>query len=380
MINKLIINNYKSHRSTQVELGNLTVLTGINGVGKSSVFQTLLLLRQSFGKNVLESGLELNRPLCEIGTFADAVYQYAENDIISFEIFDDAQRNYKWQFQPEKNALNKTFVPILGEAPKDVQSLSVFGNNFQYLSAARLPPRESYPTDTNSVEQKRQLSLEKGQGELTVHFLYYYGKEKKENIRFENLKSSLSEEMDLLAQTSAWEREISPNINVIPSLKGKSFELRYSFNKPNDITATNEFSAENVGFGVTYALPIIVALLAAPKGSLILIENPEAHLHAKGQSKLSELIALAAQNGVQVILETHSDHIVNGILVACKRFESGEKGIDKNLVKIYHFTRDEETHSAKADEIIIQNDGKIDKQPPDFFDQTQNDLGYLLGF
>lgn len=380
MISKLTIRNYKSHLNTEIYLGNLTVLTGINGVGKSSVFQALLLLRQSFEKKTLDTGLDLNKPLCEIGTFADAVYQYAESDVISFEISDNALREYKWQFKPEKNALNKTFVPILGKSPDQIEHLSIFNNNFQYLSAARLSPKESYPNDTNLVEQKRQLSIEKGQGELVVHFLYFYGKEKKENIRFENLKSLFSEELDLLAQTSAWEREISPNINVVPSAKGKSFELRYSFNKPNDITSTNEFSAENVGFGVTYALPIIVALLSAEKDSLILIENPEAHLHAKGQAKLAELIALAAQNGVQVIIETHSDHIVNGLLVACKKFENEGKGINRDLVKMYYFTRDEETHSAKADEIRIQEDGKINKQPIGFFDQTQNDLGYLLGF
>lgn len=380
MIRNLNIKNYKAHVDTKLLLNKLNILSGINGVGKSSVFQSLLLLRQSFEKNLLQRGLDLNKPHCEIGTFTDAVYQYAEEDIISFQIKNDNEELLSWNFKPERNALNKTFVPITGDAPTNFEHLSLFNNNFQYLSAARLAPQESYPNDSNSVEQKRQLSIEKGQGELAVHYLYYYGKERKEQIRFTNLKNGASQELDLLSQTSAWEREISPNVNVIPAPKGKAFELKYSFNKPNDITPTNEFSAENVGFGLSYALPIIIAVLTAEENSLLLIENPEAHLHAKGQSKLAELLALAAQNGVQVIIETHSDHIINGVLVACKKFENGEKGINKDFVKLFHFTRDENTHSAKIEEINVLSDGKIDNQPQDFFDQTENDLNYLLDF
>lgn len=379
MIDQLAIKNYKAHSNTVLNLSNLNILSGINGVGKSSVFQSLLLLRQSFEKRVLNDGLDLNKPHCEIGTFADALYQYAEEDILSFSILSNGS-TFDWKFRPEQNALNKTFIPITGDVPSGYEDISLFGINFQYLSAARLAPQESYPLDTNLVEVKKQLSVDKGQGELAVHFLYYYGKERKESIVFESLKNMSSEELDLLSQTSAWEREISPNVNVIPSPKGKSFELRYSFTKPNDIVSTPEFSAENVGFGLSYALPIIIAVLSAAEGSLLLIENPEAHLHPRGQAKLATLIALAANCGVQIILETHSDHIINGVLVACKRFEVENKGIDKSLVKIYHFSRDEESHSAKVDLITILDNGKVDVQPEGFFDQTEHDLAFLLDF
>ncbi|MBK9636390.1 MAG: DUF3696 domain-containing protein [Bacteroidetes bacterium] len=68
------------------------------------------------------------------------------------------------------------------------------------------------------------------------------------------------------------------------------------------------------------------------------------------------------------------------MLVACKKFEKGEKGINKDLVRIYHFKRDEEKHCAIADRITILADGKVDRQPEDFFEQTEKDLNYLLGF
>ena len=385
MIYKLNIKNFKVHADTTLALKNLNILSGVNGSGKSSIIQSLLLLRQSFEKGILSKGLDLNKPHCEIGTFNDALYQYAETleDIITFSIdFIENQGtpvSCVWQFKPEKNALNKTFVPLLGEGPSGLEEMSLFNRNFQYLSAARFGPRESHPLNTYQVEENKQISIEKGQGELAVHFLYYYGQEKKEKISG-NLLNEFSTLDDLLSQTSAWEREISPNVNVIPSLKGKSLEIKFSFNKPNDITATNEFTSDNVGYGLSYALPIIISALSAGKGSLLLIENPEAHLHSKGQAKLAELLSLAASNGVQIIVETHSDHFINGVLIACKKFEQKQKGIDRNLVKIFNFRRDEATHSAKVEEIEILEDGKISSQPEGFFDQSEKDLKYLLGF
>jgi predicted ATPase len=380
MIKRIILKNFKIHAHIELNLSNLNILTGINGVGKSTVFQSLLLLRQSFENNVLNTGLSLNKPHCDIGFVSDALYQYAEQDIIEFSILSDENGLQKWSFKPQENNQNKNFIPILGTSPSELTKLSLFNNNFQYLSAARYSPRETYPLDSNAVEIKHQLSLEKGQAELVVHFLYYYGKEKKQKIKFDILKRELSDFDDLLSQTIAWERVISPGVNIIPKLSGKAFSLKYTFNKKNDISTTNEFSAENVGYGLSYALPIIVAILSSDKNSLILIENPEAHLHPKGQSELAYLIALASNCGIQIILETHSEHIINGILVACKRFETISKGINRDLVKIYNFDRDDEKHCSITSEIKILPDGKLDKQPNDFFDQAEKDLNYLLGF
>jgi len=374
MINSLTITNFKAHAKTFLQLKNLNILSGINGVGKSSVFQSLLLLRQSYENNVLTKGLQLNRPHCYIGNYEDAIYQYAESDTIEFSIT-HGSANKAWKFKPEKNNLTGDFIPSVGDVQTNLENLNVFNNNFQYISASRLAKSDS---NTFSVESKRQLSIEKGQAELVAHFLFYWGKEKKEKVKFESLIHPSSPDSDLLSQTSAWEREISPNVNVVPIKNGSSYSIKYSFSKSGDVT--NEFSSENVGFGLSYALPIIVATLSAEKGGLLLIENPEAHLHPKGQSELAKLLALAAQCGVQIIIETHSEHIINGVLVACKRFEKEGKGIDKEKVKIYHFKRDEEKHCAIALPVTILNDGKIEKQPEDFFEQTEKDLNYLLGF
>jgi predicted ATPase len=252
----------------------------------------------------------------------------------------------------------------------------LFNQHFQYLSAYRLPPQESYPRDDYEVQRNRQISIEKGKGELVAHFLEHY---QQDQVEFLNLLNSHSPFRELLAQTTAWEREISDHIHVVVSDTGKGFELKYKYDVPNSLP-TNEFRAENVGFGITYTLPLIVAMLAAKPGALLLFENPEAHLHPQSQSKLAELMCRCAQNGVQILVETHSDHILNGILVACKRFEQDGQGIDRNLVRIHSFDRDDTTHSTRATEIQVLPGGRIDRQPDGFFDQIEKDMRTILGF
>jgi len=97
MITQLKINNFKSHHNTSLSLSNLNILTGLNGVGKSSVFQTLLLLRQSYLKNTLHEGIDLNGALCNIGLVEEAMYQYATDENIEFGLEIDQQHNLLWQ-------------------------------------------------------------------------------------------------------------------------------------------------------------------------------------------------------------------------------------------------------------------------------------------
>lgn len=372
MLTKLKIEGFKIHKSTELNLKNLNILTGINSSGKTSVIQSLLLLRQSYLSTTLSDGLQLNGNLCDIGLSDDAICRYADDDRITFNLCED-DTPLLFVFGKEGSSI-KDMVPLM-ERPSNMEHLNkyaLFSNRFQYISASRWEPKESYPLKTTLVESKNQISEVKGQCELVVHYLHQY----KDTPINAYLKQDGYESLLLKDQVSAWENVISKGVNVIVRPIGNSFALNYSYAN----VVSHEFKATNVGFGLSYALPVIVALLSAQKGDLIIIENPETHLHPAGQSEIAKLISYAAQNGVQIIVETHSDHIINGILVATKRFENGERGIDKENVNIVNFKKDESSQTAIAEPITIIGDGKISVQPEGFFDQTEKDLGFLLGF
>jgi predicted ATPase len=368
MITELHIQNFKSHGNTLLPLAPLTLLTGVNGSGKSSVIQSLLLLRQSYKKQRLDEALILNDTLCSIGTGKDAIFQSAEEDFLQFTLKLDKQE-YAWKFSSSES---KYFLPASEEKSHaffNISHLSLYNNNFQYLSAGRLPELK-YERDDLAVEKDRQISLKNGYGELVAHFLYHYGEKEKVNSQLQNTNSKFE---DLIHQVTAWEREISPNVNVLPKKTEEgAFTVYYSFDR-DILGPTDPFTTENVAFGLTCALPVVTALLSAKPGALLLIENPEAHLHPRGQSKLSELIALTAQSGVQIIIETHSDHIFNGIRKAI-----AARKIEKENVKIHYFELDERNVS-KTTEIQISDKGRILKYKKGLFDQFDDDLDTLLG-
>jgi len=377
MITQLHISNFKSHKDTNINLGNLTVLTGVNGCGKTSVIQSLLLLRQSFLKNRLAQGLDLNHPLCSIGIAHDALYRLAEDDIITFHFTAD-HNEYHFSFKAAMTNLQDSFIrknAYNDNACNDtrLRDLSLFNNDFQYISAARWGGKSVFPKETYAVEIQKQLSLNEGQGELVAHFLDKYGAETIQDYYEENQKEDLS----LLQQTIYWEQKISPDvtINVEQRKDSSTYAISYGFNGEDSQTKpVMDLRAENIGYGISYTLPVIVALLSAQPGALVILENPEAHLHPGGQAALAKLIAKVASEGIQVIVETHSDHIINGILLACKAYQKNHnQGISNHLVKVYDF-HDKEKHASKAEEVVIEEDGILRYQPKGFFDQAENDL------
>ena len=115
--------------------------------------------------------------------------------------------------------------------------------------------------------------------------------------------------------------------------------------------------------------------MQASAGELIIIENPESHLHPRGQAELGKLIALAAQNDVQIIIESHSDHILNGIRVAVK-----ESSIDKDKVIAFYFKKvvtDNEQYSRITD-IKIDKNGTLSDYPENLLNEWSNQLSKLI--
>lgn len=380
MVKKIEITNFKSHSNTVLELSNINIMTGLNGMGKSSVIQALLLLRQTHSKGLLKKGLDLNGELCSIGTANDCIYQFALTDDVKFVI--ETETISEWIFKSDLKNLSDTFIKVLDDSnglQTDIildTDYFLFNKGFQYISAFRNGPVNTYEKDTSSVELLSQISRREGRCELVAHFLHYYKDSKLlESVLLPDTENTL------IAQVEAWMKLISPDINISVQPNDDSFKINYSFERGEGAAKTNEFKASNIGFGVSYVLPIVVASLQAniveshgyPK--FIIIENPEAHIHPQGQSKLMELIAQASKNGAQFLIETHSDHIVNGLMVAIKK-----EVLLPEETEIYYFDRNVENHSTIANQLTVLKGGKIKNVPNGFFDQLDKDMKTLLGF
>ena len=377
MITNLNIHNFKLHKQTQLDIKGLTILTGMNGMGKSTIIQALTLLRQSFLMNDLDIGLNLKGDLCDAGISGELACQSSDEHSLKIKLKFSLQDDLAYVFNYPDNIMDTLLPGTEGNiTDKNVLSkYSLFNEYFQYLSAFRFGPQKSYNRDTSLVVSKKQISKIMGQCEYAVHFLEQY---RNMDIPIKELaitdENDITPDFRLVIQVERWLRMISPNIKINIEQSGEDFKLKYKFNREEN-TITEDITALNTGVGVTYVLPIVIAILSAGKDSIILIENPEAHIHPKGQAILMELMAKAVANGIQIILESHSDHIINGSLVAVNN-----RLITPEQLSIYYFNREEHKHVAVSYPLEISKNGHIKRPPKGFFDQIDIDLKTLTGF
>lgn len=376
MIKKLQLKNFKAHKFVSFDLKGLNVFTGKNGMGKSSIIQSLLLLRQSYLSQRKFEGLILNGDLTMIGNYQDAFCESGDGDEIVFAIYDDKEIEFEWHF--ERN-VDKNFLPLKNLVPQEgYENLELFGKNFQYIAAEHLAAKESHARNTYYVEQLNQISEKSGDGKYTVHYLSYYAETEISNKKMAHSNAS---SLTLKSQVEAWLYEISPSIKISISDDSTQNTVKLRYHYDTLLGKTKEYKPENVGFGVSYILPVLVSILTAKEDSIILIENPEAHLHPAGQAVIGKLLCLAADCGIQLIVETHSDHIVNSILVnIIENKKIPESGIKTENVSIYFIDRDKESHISVVHPITIRDDARIIAPPEYFFDQFSKDMKAIMGF
>ncbi len=171
---------------------------------------------------------------------------------------------------------------------------------------------------------------------------------------------------DLNTQTGEWLSEIFDTEVKIEVKDGShTFEILFTING-------KQHKPTNVGFGYSYILPIIVSGLIAKEGEILIIENPEAHLHPKAQSELTKFLAKVASCGIQIFIESHSEHILNGLRVAMLKEDIEINNEDLNIL---YFQNEEENPFVKLD---LQPNGKIKNWVDGFFDQQEQDLAEIF--
>ncbi|MBE9215608.1 AAA family ATPase [Plectonema cf. radiosum LEGE 06105] len=146
MIRWLRLINFKAFENQLFEFRPLTLFSGLNSTGKSSVLQSLLLLRQSHQQELLEElGLALNGDLVRIGNAQDAFCESAQEDYIEFEIICENGIKGIWRFNYELDKKETDLLDLdFSSSTKPDNSIyqsSIFNKNFHYLQAERIGPR-----------------------------------------------------------------------------------------------------------------------------------------------------------------------------------------------------------------------------------------------
>ena len=412
MINKIIVSNFKLFKEcTEFNLGNVNLLTGINGRGKSSFLQILLLMKQTIDSDYKSRHLLFNGSHVQLGSFSDVKnYDVRQGEPILFQFFSSDNHSIHYFFEEDTDdklcanisicnftnngeimspchimdktpCLFENLLPITYESTQQEISEIENGVNIKhslteqfhfsgihYISADRIGPKLFY-----KQESLKEFNSVGAQGENTVNTLFHF----KDNVLEDDFIEILADAFELESDDIGRTVELQLEFWLTLIFGGTKIKIQHisdanllSLSLATDETSLIYFKPTNVGYGYTYVLPIIVACLTAKKGEILIIENPEAHLHPSAQSTLAKLLALLKYRGVQVFIESHSDHILNGLQLAVF-----DRLIENNDLNILYFNRGE--HQGFVD-IGVDERGHITNWPQGFFDQATIDLNKLL--
>ena len=360
MLNRIDIRNFKCFQGTSVPLNALTIFSGINGVGKSTTIQSLLLLRQSLLNYEQRKRMAiLNGPLVSLGYSEDILYENATTDEIHFSLYTDNQVQ-EFAFLYEKSAREL----VMKQCP-EIPCGSLFEDSFAYLNAERIGPRVSFSIPIKALKTINAIG---NQGEYCAWLLSLT---EEMPVPVKSLCDKAQPNDHLRTQTEYWLSRMGQPVHIhLDNHKDMdNVSMQFSFVR----VGSRNYRPTNVGFGYTYCLPILVAVLMASPGAVICLENPEAHLHPKAQTIMGEFLARAAAGGIQILMETHSDHILNGVRIATKRGLIEPDEVALNF--LYHQDGDMFTSIMTPH---LDKDGRIPDWPDGFFDEWENSLTELL--
>lgn len=381
MIRTIHINNFKSLRDTgELSVGKLTILTGINGRGKSSFIQSLLLisqsLRESEGSPIF---LFPNGDWCSLGTFSDLLNVYAPNQTIQIAFSTDAnvEKDFVFEYHKLDNGLlgEATSVKVDGYETIEDSSESTAGDFDESFDNSFSKVRTTY-RDLKELQKLQNVFFISADRQATK------GEEDFTTSKFPNYIGAQGQRvLNVLSDCDKSQiQEVELLMNNI--MDGATLHIERDDNKNrvylflDSVSHGHLYKPINVGFGYSYILSTILSLVISQPGDTIIIENPEAHLHPQAQARLMKTIFEIVKNkDIQVFIESHSDHIVNAALVAIKRKDLLTR---KDVEILYFRTTENPEEGSKIENLDITEFGRVCKPPRGFCDQYAIDLREIM--
>jgi predicted ATPase len=351
MLNRLKLRNFKCFGEATFGFNQLTILAGGNATGKSSVVQALLF--HIYATMQSDEYMDIrNVYALDLGV---------AKSLISHEVV-GADNNIEIE-----TTVGIESIPILFKATDESPYMMKLENSgfryddpyIKYLKAERIGPRAITPVSgsTDDIGYAGEFTPSvidnADKWGIKIHEKLSNGKPGKSfSAHVESIMGAILDKLEIDITTD--------------NVKGFT-DTRYK----NAVTEYGVMPTQT-GFGITYVMPIVVAglLCSVHTNSILIVENPEAHLHPKAQSRLGRFLALLAECGVQVVLETHSEHIVDGARVQLKNNNETDK-----MTVVFFETKNKRIVS---EEISLDKNGELSYWPKGFFDQKLFDLRELL--
>ena len=376
------LQNFKCYEALDLPCAGLTVLTGYNAAGKSTALQALLLLTQALQVAASQRELPLNGDLVSLGSEGDVLRHGATEQSFSLGVR-AADERIRWTFGSRKMRSSRGLVPLraleyrrgrdAGTAVRkpariwpvrggSKSTLATTLRNAVYLGAARAVPLDYFPVPRTA----RPVGDVGAAGEFAP---YWYLEAADEDVDVARRRAN-EDGSTARAQLDAWLGELFPGARASADRLSPDAPIRLSFS----LSTTSPWERPaNVGFGLSYAFPMLVALLTRETGSILVVDSAEAHLHPRAQSAVGRLLGQMAGAGLQIFVETHSDHLLSGIRLAVK------DGLLLPDDVALHFVGQDGV-PGQVTTLAVDKNGAVSDWPAGFFDQAEIDLAVLSGW
>lgn len=348
MISILNIKDFKSIEEYQFDLKALNVFVGPNSSGKSSAIQGLLLATDNARPNE-----EVHKMVCK--HMKAPSFKDVRNFVTNAKSFIVSIDGVVMTFSPADDSFVGTVVnQTKGFGAEVLKTLTA---KVLYLPAARTS--ELSETGINQDADNNALGLF---GEYVID---YFQNHKDELLPDAVIKDRSSRTFS--GQLNYWLKKLTGyGINV--QLDGAEYKVRYIGVGGKDI------HPHHVGTGVSFITGVLIAGLASIKdGGVLIVENPEIHLHPSAQANILDFLCMVAMAGAQVMIETHSDHLFNGL----RRLLHGGHLKEKDI-SVFNFRRADNGTSVIKN-VILNQFGGIENDEPGLFDQFDKDLQAIIG-
>jgi len=239
--------------------------------------------------------------------------------------------------------------------------INSFGN-IKYLGPLREEPSRRYIYD----DQVKDIGVK---GENSAYLYNKYRSEQISYFIFDQIKEKFIEKTNTL-DTAV--RECLNEIGILDFESVKKEEL-HRFSLSSSEFNEGRVNIADVGFGVSQVVPIVIAGLLIDPSETLILEQPEIHLHPKMQMKLADFILSVPFSGGKLIIETHSEHLINRIV---RRIVEDETGMLKPLIGI-NFVKNSDKGSEIEKVNLSENDG-IENWPDEFFDQAAGEQQKIM--